>query len=42
MYLFNADMIECLILLMCVDVMVRSSAYVVSFTGACGVGATDV
>ena len=27
---------------LCVDVMVMSSAYVVSFTGACGVGVSDV
>ena len=27
---------------LCVDVMVISSAYVVSFTGACGVGVSDV
>ena len=27
---------------LCVDVMVMSSAYIVSFTGACGVGVSDV
>ena len=27
---------------MCVDVMVMSSSYVGSFTGACGVGVSDV
>ena len=27
---------------LCVDVMVMASAYVVSFTGACGVGVSDV
>ena len=27
---------------LCVDLMVMSSAYVVSFTGACGVGVGDV
>ena len=27
---------------LCIDVMVMSSAYVVSFTGACGGGASDV
>ena len=27
---------------LCVDVMVMSSAFVVSFTGACGVGVSDV
>ena len=27
---------------LCVDVMVMSSAYVVSFTGACGVGVSTV
>ena len=27
---------------LCVDVMVMSSAYLVSFTGACGVGVSDV
>ena len=27
---------------LCVDVMVMSSVYVVSFTGACGVGVSDV
>ena len=27
---------------LCVDVMVMSSAYVVSFTGACGVEVSDV
>ena len=27
---------------LCVNVMVLSSAYVVSFTGACGVGLSDV
>ena len=27
---------------LCVDVMVMSSAYVVGFTGACGVGVSDV
>ena len=27
---------------LCVDVMVMSSAYVVSFTGTCGVGVLDV
>ena len=27
---------------LCVDVMVMSSALVVSFTGACGVGVSDV
>ena len=27
---------------LCVDVMVMSYAYVVSFTGACGVGVSDV
>ena len=27
---------------LCVDVMVMSSAYVVSFTGACGVGVSDM
>ena len=27
---------------MCIDVMVMSSEYVVSFTGACGVGVSDV
>ena len=27
---------------LCVDVMVVSSAYVISFTGACGVGVSDV
>ena len=31
-----------LLMLLCVDVMVMSSAYVVSFTGACGVGVSDV
>ena len=29
-------------MLLCVDVMVMSSAYIVSFTGACGVGVSDV
>ena len=29
-------------MLFCVDVMVMSSAYVVSFAGACGVGLSDV
>ena len=27
---------------LCVDVMVLSSAYVISFTGACGIGVSDV
>ena len=27
---------------LCVDVMVMSSAYFISFTGACGVGVSDV
>ena len=27
---------------LCVDVMVMSSAYVVSFTGTCGVGLSDL
>ena len=26
----------------CIDVLVMSSAYIVSFTGACGVGVSDV
>ena len=29
-------------MLLCVDVMVMSSAYVVRFTGTCGVGVSDV
>ena len=27
---------------LCVDVMVMSSVYVVSFTGSCGIGVSDV
>ena len=27
---------------LCVDVLVMSSAYVVSFTGVCGIGVSDV
>ena len=37
-WMFALDMFMSL----CVDVMVMSSAYVVGFTGACGVGVSDV
>ena len=36
------DVCLCYVISLCVDVMVMSSAYVVSFTGACGVGVSDV
>ena len=43
-HVFHVGMIRCLLYLcsLCVDVMVMSSAYIVSFTGACGVGVSDV
>ena len=43
MYVFPVGMIECLLLLcLCRCALMLWSAYVVIFTGACGVGVSDV
>ena len=47
MYVFLVGMLECLLLLfmfmsMCIDVKVMSSAYAVSYTGACGTAISDI
>ena len=42
MYVFPVGIIGCLLLLSLCRCVLMSSAYVVSFTGACGVGVSDV